>query len=126
MEAIRLNSVHGGNDHILFINRTISHNKKDRTIPITTNSQAFVLKERKALSQTNALLKQQDRSTLINQLYIAECSNADIDPKTPFRQHYAQTRLKILKNTQSEQSALLVLCEEMGFSAPRKLLRLLS
>ncbi len=126
LEAIRVNPTCIVNDNILLIQRTIAHNKKDRTIPIVTNGQKSTLSERKILTQTSQLLKQQDTSLLINHLYAAECHDAGIDPKTPFRRHYAQTRLNILKNTRDKQSALLVLCEEMGFSAPRKLLGLLS
>ena len=126
LEAIRLGSIHSGNDNMLLIERTIAHNKKDRTIPITTKMQVDALNERNNLIQTSPLLKQQDASSLINHLYIAECSNAGINPKTPFRQCYAQTRLKMLEETHDKQRALLILCKEMGFSAPRKLLGLLS
>lgn len=126
LEAIRVNPTSTANDNILLIERTIAHNKKDRTIPIITNSQNSTLNERKIITKTSQLLKQQESYSLINQLYTAECHDAGIDPKTPFRRHYAQARLNILKKTQDKQSALLVLCKEMGFSTPRKLLGLLS
>lgn len=54
-----------------------------------------------------------------------QSTTVPINPKTPFRKRYAQARLKVLEQTQDEQSALLTLCFEMGFSAPRKLLGLL-
>lgn len=124
LEAIQLGSIRGSNDKILLIERTIAHNKKDRVIPITTRIQASSLSERKTLAQTSQLLKHQDASSLINNLYTAECGDAGINPKTPFRRRYAQNRLKILEKTRDKQSALLALCIEMGFSTPRKLLRL--
>ncbi len=127
LEAIRLNSTCACVNNILLIERTIAHNKKDRTIPITTKIQIETINERNRLIQTSPLLKLQtsDSVTQINRLYMAECCHADISPKTPFRKHYAQTRLKLLEETQDKQSALLTLCLEMGFCAPRKMLGLL-
>lgn len=125
LEAIRLNPKCACVDNTLLIGRTIAHNKKDRMIPIITKTQVCALSERENLTQTSHLLKQQDTSPLINNLYTAECFDAGINPKTPFRQHYAQARLKVLEQTQDEQSARRTLCSEMGFSAPRKLLGLL-
>lgn len=126
LEAIRVNPTCIVNGNVLLIGRTIAHNKKDRTIPVITNSQKSTLSERKIITKTSQLLKKQESHSLINRLYTVECFDAGIDPKTPFRRHYAQARLNALEKTQDKQSALLVLCKEMGFSAPRKLLVLLS
>jgi hypothetical protein len=125
LEAMRLNPNCAQIDGFLLIERTIAHNRQDRMIPVITKNQADRLHERENLAKKNALLTRQDAPALISKLYTAECHYAGISPKTPFRQRYAQTRLEALKQTQDEKSALLILCKEMGFSAPRKLVGLL-
>ncbi len=126
LEAIRLNPYATYVDHTLLIHRNIAHNQQDRMIPVITKAQERCLNDREIIAKESHLLKRDNLNALMSQLYRAECQDAGIHPKTPFRKCYAQSRLATLQHTLDEPRALLTLCDEMGFSAPRKLLGLLS
>lgn len=125
LEAIRLQPDGAYIDNTLFIYRSIAHNKRDRAIPVTSKEQERCLQNRITVAEGCGLFDGDPSETLMDKLYRAECQYANIDPKTPFRKRYAERRINTLKETMDARSALLAMCDEMGFSATRKLSGLL-
>lgn len=127
LESIRFSPILSQQEALLFIQRDIAHNKKDRQIPILSEAQKHCLSERKMLIQDRQGLVFGDFSeNLIKKLYQAECIHCRVDPNTEFRSFYAKQRLKQLKSQLGEAASLAALCQEMGFNAPHKLERLLA
>jgi site-specific recombinase XerC len=125
LEAIRLDPEQARVGNQLVICRSMAHNKKDRCIPLLCKEQIRCLQHKITLNDTCPLFQDEALERSMSQLYQAECQHAGIDPHTPIRSLYAQHRLNMLKETLNERIALHLLCEEMGFSAPRKLAGLL-
>ncbi len=99
---------------LLWIDRTLAHNHKTRQIPIVTSEQKACLQQCKELQARYSLEYTPELVTYCNRLYQAELGILKLNPRLPYRQHYAQQRYQALCRQDESDQAIQTLCHEMG------------
>jgi len=126
-EAIRITPIIVGenNDLVLWLDRKVACNNKDRCVPILTPEQNKVLEERYALLGEYQTLMQLLPEASINGLYKAELQLAGVPHRDQLRFHYARYRFKVLLHRMSSRRAINTIQQEMGYSNDKLLVELL-
>ncbi len=116
-ESMRLNLNIAAQNHFLFIDRSIAHNRKDRAIPLLTAEQVAAIEIRRSLlTDKNRLIELCPEGDL-RALFKADLLIQKLDPNGNFRAHYAKTRWQSLLQTSPESEAWKTLQAEMGMSS---------
>lgn len=105
--------------------RTITHNHKARSIPVVAVEQKNLIQSRQALANLKSKQQRQYANTLTN----AYLNSLNIDPKTPFRRHYAHWRWQALKQADhqiTQGDAIKIIMAEMGLSRKAHVLAMLT
>ncbi|MCP4476444.1 MAG: hypothetical protein GY821_18160 [Gammaproteobacteria bacterium] len=125
LESIRININYALYERALIIDRALTSNGKDRSIPILTPEQKRALSTRKGLLGIKERLTDIVSEPILAALYKADCLIKGLEPNFPYRKHYAEIRYKHLLETIGTHSAIRQLQSELGVSSKYRMMELL-